>query len=419
MRLSTASGTVTAPPSKSHTHRAMVLGALTGSRFSLKNPLMSDDTKATLEALQRMGAEVDTHPNYLRLHLEELKAPTEPIDARNSGTTIRFLTGLASLLPATTTLTGDASLVRRPMGPLMDALTQLGASCVYIGQPGRPPLRIKGPIAKESADVKGDVSSQFISSLLIACTQKEGGTKLTVKGSITSRPYVDITLDMLDRFGAQVKESPSGFEIPGRQFLERESYAVPGDFSSAAFVLAAGAITGGRVAVRQLDEKSPQGDKAILELLERFGASVSQQPHTATVSGGTLKGIEVDVRAIPDLFPILAVVGAVSEGKTVLKGGENLRAKESNRIASTTQFLQDMGARILPKDDGCEIRGVPRLNGAKVDTQGDHRILMAATIAALVSTTETVIQDDESFKISYPGFVRDLHQLGCRVEVRK
>ncbi|MDH3365145.1 MAG: 3-phosphoshikimate 1-carboxyvinyltransferase [Thermoplasmata archaeon] len=419
MKSSTANGTVTAPPSKSYTHRAMILGALTRSRFSLKSPLMSDDTRATLEALQNMGAEVDIHPTYVQLRLEELTAPKEPIDARNSGTTMRLITGLASLLPATTTLTGDASLVRRPMGPLMDALTQLGASCSYIGQPGKPPLRITGPIAKEQAEVKGDVSSQFISSLLIACTQKQQDTRITVDGAITSRPYVDITLEMLDRFGAAVKESPSGFEIPGGQSLARESYAIPGDFSSAAFLLAAAAITGGRVAVRQLDEESPQGDKAILDLLARFGAPVSKTPHMATVGGGKLRGVEVDVAAIPDLFPILAVVGAVSEGKTILKGGKNLRAKESDRIASTTRFLQDMGARILPRDDGCEIIGVPRLKGAKIDTQGDHRILMAATVAALVSTTDTVIEDDESYKISYPGFIRDLHQLGCRVEVRK
>ena len=419
IRSSIASGTVTAPPSKSFTHRAMVLGALTRSRFSLKSPLMSDDTRATLEALQQMGAAVDVHPNYVRIHLEELKAPSEPVDARNSGTTIRLMTGLASLLPETTTLTGDASLTKRPMGPLMDALTQLGASCIYIGRPGRPPLRVNGPIDRPSAEVKGDVSSQFVSSLLVACTQKENDTDITVNGPITSRPYVDITLDMLERFGARVEETESGFQIPGRQSLKRESYAVPGDYSSAAFLLAAGAITGGKVAVRQLDEDSPQGDKAIVGLLEGFGAAVSREPHTATVGGGRLKGKTVDVRNIPDLFPILAVVGAVSEGKTVLEGGENLRLKESDRIESTTRFLQDMGASVLPKEDGCEIVGVPRLKGARVNTQGDHRILMAATIAALVSTTETVIEDDESYKISYPGFVRDLHQLGCRVEVRK
>jgi 3-phosphoshikimate 1-carboxyvinyltransferase len=419
VRSSTASGTVTAPPSKSYTHRAMVLGALTGSRFSLKSPLMSDDTKATLEALQCMGAEVDVQQAYVRIRLEELKPATATIDARNSGTTMRLLTGIASLLDSPTTLTGDSSLVRRPMGPLVDALTQLGASCMYIGQPGRPPLTIKGPITGDTAEVKGDVSSQFVSSLLISCTQKREGTRLEVSGRMTSRPYVDITLEMLDRFGGVATENASGFDIPGGQTLSRDTYAVPGDYSSAAFMLAAGTLTGGRVTVRQLDEQSPQGDRAIVDHLARFGATVSRTKHAVTASGGKLKGAKIDVRDTPDLFPVLAVIGSLSEGKTTITGGENLRAKESDRIMATTRFLQDMGARILPTDDGCEIIGVPRLNGARVETEGDHRILMAATVAALVSTTETVIQDDESYRISYPGFVRDLHQLGCRVEVRK
>ena len=207
--------------------------------------------------------------------------------------------------------------------------------------------------------------------------------------------------------------------MPGRQRLRRDDYTVPGDYSSAAFMLAAGAVTEGAVTVRQLDAETAQGDKAILEHLRRFGAEVSRTAHTATVSGGRLVGTEIDVGDTPDLFPVLAVVGAVAEGKTVLSGGVNLKAKESDRIATTTKFLQDMGARIRPKEDGCEIIGVPKLTGATVNTQGDHRILMAATVAGLVSGTETVIKDEESFKVSYPGFIRDLHQLGCRVEVRK
>lgn len=397
----------------------MVLGALTRSKFALKSPLISDDTKATLEALQSIGAEVDVQQSYVRMRMEELKPAVGTVDARNSGTTMRLMTGVASLLDSPTTLTGDSSLVKRPMGALVDALTQLGASCAYIGQPGRPPLTIKGPIYKDRAQVKGEVSSQFISSLLIACTQKREATTLEVGGRMSSRPYIDITLEMLERFGAVVTETPSGFEIPGGQSLSRDTYAVPGDYSSAAFLLAAGTITGGRVTVRQLDEQSPQGDKAIVGLLARFGGAVSRTKHSVTASGGKLTGAMIDVRDTPDLFPILAVVGSLSDGKTVITGGENLRAKESDRIACTTRFLQDMGARILPTDDGCEIMGVPKLTGARVDTEGDHRILMAATVAALVSTTETVIEDDESYRISYPGFVRDLHQLGCRVEVRK
>jgi 3-phosphoshikimate 1-carboxyvinyltransferase len=410
---------VTAPPSKSYTHRAMVLGALTRSRFTLKNPLLSDDTKATLEALAALGTEVDFRTGQVRLDCQEITSPRGVIDARNSGTTIRLMSGVASLLDSPVTLTGDSSLVKRPMAPLVDALRELGADCTYIGQHGRPPLRIRGPITGTKAEIDGGVSSQFISSLLIACTQKADGTELRMKGAITSRPYVDITLEMLEQFGARVEESPSGFMVPGGDRLRKETYTVPGDYSSAAFLLAAGAITGGAVTVRRLDAETAQGDRAILGHLGQFGARVSRTAHTVTVSGARLVGTEIDVGDTPDLFPVLAVVGAVSEGRTVLRGGVNLKEKESDRIATTTKFLQDMGARIRPKEDGCEIIGVQKLTGAEVDTHGDHRILMAATVAALVSGTETVINDEESFKVSYPGFVRDLHQLGCRVEVRK
>ncbi len=420
MRSSTARGTVTAPPSKSYTHRAMVLGALTKDRFTLKNPLLSDDTKATLEALSSIGTDVDVRPGgQIRLTCPELKAPRGVIDVRNSGTTIRLMSGIASLLDTPITLTGDASLIRRPMAPLVDALDQLGASCSYIGQSGSPPLRIKGPVTKAEAEIDGGVSSQFISSLLVTCTQKRSATKLRVKGRIASRPYVDITLKMLAQFGARIDEGPAGFDMQGSQKLQGDAYTIPGDYSSAAFMLAAGAVTDGTVTVRQLDAETAQGDEAILGHLRCFGAKVSRTAHTVTVSGGRLVGTDIDVGDTPDLFPVLAVVGAVAEGKTVLSGGVNLKAKESDRIVTTTKFLQDMGARIRPMEDGCEIIGVPKLEGAAVDTRGDHRILMAATVAAMVSGTETVIKDEESFKVSYPGFIRDLHQLGCRVEVRK
>lgn len=419
MRSSIAKGTVSAPPSKSYTHRAMVLGALTGSQFTLFNPLMSEDTKATLDALYALGTEFRSTSKGVHIHCEKLRHSPGVIDAHNSGTTIRLMAGIASLLPDTTTLTGDESLVRRPMGPLVDALTQLGARCTFLGSPGRPPLRIAGPITGPAAEISGDVSSQFVSSLLIACTQKSSDTEIAVRGQLRSRPYVDITLEMLKDFGAEVEESPKGFRVKGGQRLSRESYIVPGDYSSASFPLVAGAVTGGDVTVKGLDQTSPQGDKAIIDHLRAFGAKVSVTGGSVRVCGGRLRGTEIDVRHTPDLFPVLAVVGAVADGKTVLKGGESLRDKESDRIATTTAFLHDMGARIVPKDDGCEIVGVGKLHGARIQTHGDHRILMAAAVAALVSASETWIDDDDSYNVSYPGFLRDMHQLGCRLVVRR
>lgn len=410
---------MTAPPSKSYTHRAMVLGALTHSHFTLHNPLVADDTVATLDALHALGTEIRSSSSGMKIYCDELRPPHGVIDAKNSGTAARLIAGVASLLPSATTLTGDDSLIRRPMGPLVDALVQLGASCAYLGMHGNLPLTITGSIEKPSAEIVGDISSQFVSSLLIACTQKKGDTSIRIKGELRSRPYVDMTLGMLREFGAQVEETDNLFTIPGKQHLVRESYSVPGDYSSASFPLVAAAITGGKVTVRNLDMESPQGDKAIVEHLRSFGAEVTASPDSVRVSAGRLKGTEIDVRHTPDLFPILAVLGSVAQGRTVLKGGENLRTKESDRIATTTSFLHDMGADIAATKDGCKIVGVDRLHGATVQTLGDHRILMAAAVAGLVSTSNTNIDDDDSFKISYPGFIRDMHQLGCRLVVRK
>jgi 3-phosphoshikimate 1-carboxyvinyltransferase len=382
----------------------MVLGALTHSHFSLINPLMSEDTRATLDALYALGTEFRSNSKGILIHCDKFRRAPGVIDAKNSGTTIRLMAGIASLLPEETTLTGDESLARRPMGPLVEALSQLGARCQYLGNPGRPPLKITGPVTGNRAEISGDISSQFVSSLLIACSQKSGDTEIILKGQLRSRPYVDITLQMLREFGAEVEEKDPRFFVKGTQRLARETYTVPGDYSSASFPLVAAAITGGEVTVRGLDLDSPQGDKAILEHLHSFGARVSLGKDSAKVSGGELKGTEIDVRHTPDLFPVLAVLGSVASGRTVLKGGENLRAKESDRIA---------------RDDGCEVVGGDKLHGTTVQTEGDHRILMAAAIAGLVSSSEIRIDDNDSFNVSYPGFLRDMHQLGCRMELRK
>ena len=397
----------------------MVLGALTRVPFHLSNPLMSEDTKATLDALYALGTEFTSSAKGVRIHCEEFRRAFGTIDARNSGTTIRLIAGLSSLLPFKTVLTGDQSLIRRPMSPLVDALIQLGAKCEYLGKRGLPPISVQGPISKPRCEVAADVSSQFVSSLLIACSQKENDTSIRLMGEMRSRPYVDITIQMLKDFGAEVEEKEDVLKVRGGQKLEREEYTVPGDFSSASFPLAAAAIPGGEVTVRNLEMGSPQGDRAIVDHLSAFGASVTVFKDSVKVVGNALQGTEIDVRHTPDLFPILAVIGAVSEGKTVLRGGEHLRDKESNRIATTTAFLKSMGAKVTPTSDGCEIVGVDKLQGAAVETEGDHRILMAAAVAGLVASSDVRILDNDSFNVSYPGFLRDMHQLGCRMEVRK
>lgn len=417
MKPSVPKGTVSAPPSKSYTHRAMVLGALTHGQFSLRHPLSSEDTKATLDALYALGTEFRTTTDGLAIHCEKLRRAVGTIDAHNSGTTIRLISGVAALLPAKTILTGDESLVKRPMGPLVDALTQLGAKCQYLSAKGKPPLSIEGPMSGGNVDIAGDISSQFVSSLLIACTQKHGETHIKLKTPLRSGPYVDITLEMIREFGGEVEENRDGFHLRGEQVLSLESYTVPGDYSSAAFPLTAAAITGGSVTVRNLEPESTQGDRAIVKHLKSFGAKVTVGKDWVKAEGNHLHGTSVDVRHTPDLFPVLCVLGSVADGSTTVTGGENLREKESDRIASTTSFLKSMGADIVPTKDGCVITGTKKLHGASVKTQGDHRILMAAAVAALGASSETRIDDDSSFSVSYPGFIRDMHQLGCRMAV--
>ncbi len=419
IKSSVAKGSATAPPSKSYTHRALILGALTNSEFLLRNPLISDDTKATLDALYAFGTEFRSVSSGIAIHCEQLRKAAGVVDARNSGTTIRLMTGVASLLPFETTMTGDDSLVRRPMGPLVDALVELGAKADYLGKPGCPPLRVSGPITGGKTEIRADVSSQFVSSLLIATTQKKGETEILLKGSLRSKPYVGLTLELLKDFGASVDVRASSYHVRGEQILERETYTVPGDYSSAAFPLAAAAITGGDVTVKNLVRESPQGDRAMVDMLSSFGASITVKEDSVRVTAdpSNLEGCELDVRDTPDLFPIVAVIGAAARGRTVIGGGENLRQKESDRIHTTTSFLRRMGADIQATDDGCIINGGTRLHGADVETEGDHRIFMAAAVAGLAASSDTTIHDTESFRVSYPGFLRDMHQLGCRIKV--
>jgi 3-phosphoshikimate 1-carboxyvinyltransferase len=229
---------------------------------------------------------------------------------------------------------------------------------------------------------------------------------------------VEITMDMMSRFGAGCSESEGTFHVPGGQSYRAQDYVVPGDFSSAAFPLAAGALAG-KVTVINLDPKDRQGDRMFVDILRRFGASVVQNGGAVSVASAPLRGIEVDLADAPDLFPIVAVVATQAKGVTTIVNAEHVRYKESDRIASTVKFLADMGADIMEKKDGCVVHGPCSLKGAFVDPLADHRILMAASVAALVAEGVTTIGDGDCFRISYPGFVKDMTSLGASMETEK
>ncbi len=413
---SDVTGTIQSSPSKSYSHRVLVLGLLADGRSTLKNVLLSGDTVATYQAVQAFGARTSVKGDTVVMDGGRLCCPDKEIDAANSGTTIRIMMGIASLLPRQVILTGDESLRRRPMQPLIDALIELGVQCSSKEGNGRAPIIVKGPNRGKIAHIPGDISSQFISSLLLSAPRKETDTEIVLTTPLKSRPYVEITMGMMRHFGAEVEMTDDGFHVPGRQRYEPCAFRVPGDYSSAAFPLVAGALTGG-IVVAGLDPDDKQGDRAIVNILQEFGAGVKQGSTAVRAWPGELSGIEVDLADAPDLFPIVALLGTQANGTTTIGNAEHLRIKESDRIRATCEFLRAMGADIEEKKDGCVVHGPTALKGAKVDSLNDHRILMAAAIAGLIAEGPTTITHGDCFNVSYPKFLDDMRSLGAKMEL--
>ncbi len=417
VRQSEIRGTLPASPSKSYTHRAMMLALLGHGTSRLDNVLLGGDTLATLNAVRKLGGKVTFEGERCVIEGGDLTCPDDVINADNSGTTIRMVAGIASLLPCHTVLTGDESIRRRPMQPLISALRELGVECLSTRGNGLAPLIVRGPNTGRETHIPGDISSQFISSLLISSPLKQVDTDIHITTDLKSRPYVEITMDMMSRFGTVCSESDGTFHVDGGQSYRAQDYVVPGDFSSAAFPLAAGALAG-KATVTNLDPRDRQGDRSFVDILRRFGAIVVEREGTVTVASAPLRGTQIDLADAPDLFPIVAVVATQARGVTTILNAEHVRYKESDRIAATVKFLKDMGAEIEERQDGCLVRGSCPLRGARVDPMADHRILMAAAVAALVAEGETSIGDGDCFKISYPSFVRDMVSLGASMEAK-
>ena len=404
-------GTMTAPPSKSCTHRAIVLASLAKGTSKIEKALRSRDTLATMHAMEAFGASIKEDGETLVIRGGRLKSPINPIDCLNSGTTLRLCCGIASLLDNNITFTGDDSLKGRPMKPLLNAFTEMGVYCTSTSQG----IIIRGPNNGRWTHIRGDVSSQFISSLLISSALKPRDTDVVITSPLVSKPYVNITVNMMSQFGVKCAETKDGYRIMGGQSYRSRDYTVPGDYSSAAFALVAGAISG-KVTVTGLNPNDIQGDKAIIDFLREFGADIDVCGDAVTVKKSELKGINADVGGCPDLFPILAVLGTQAEGETVLYNAAHLKHKESDRIASVVAFLKNMGANIEERDDGCIIKGKNSLTGCVVNPNGDHRILMAAVVPATVASGKTIITDGGCYDVSYPAFIRDFKSLGVDLE---
>lgn len=406
-------GKVSPPPSKSHTHRAFFLASMADGTSRVSNALMSADTKATLKACMAMGAEVATDGQDRVITGGRLHTPGH-VDAENSGTTMRIFAGICSMFDGETTIDGDESLRKRPMGPLLKALEANGAVCTSSN--GLPPVTVRGPNHGGKVSIDGGVSSQFITSLLMVSPMLENDSEVTVEGSMVSAPYLDVTAHMMRLFGADVTRDDNKFRIRGGTGYRPHDYMVPADFSSAAFPLVAGAL-GGEVTVTGMDMDDPQGDKAIVDILRSAGADVTCRGTEITVRKSRIRGCEVDMGDVPDLFPITAVLLCTAEGDSRLYGAPQLKFKESNRIETVVNMINAIGGDAEATDDGCIIHGKPRLAGGAIVHRGDHRIMMSAAVASIVCDGPVTMDDVECCAVSYPGFPEEMESIGMREEV--
>jgi len=414
-------GAVRAPPSKSYTHRAIVAALLSDGASAIMRPSRSDDCLTTIEAVRAYGARVEERGDGLIVEgAPSLLTPDDVVDCRGSASTIRFMTPVAAHASGISVLTGNASLRRRPMGPLLDSLRGLGVQCYSTRGDGRPPVVVfGGGLRGGRAEIPGDVSSQFISGLIFAGGRAKEGIEVSVRGPLESSPYVRMTIEVVSAHGALVEASEDLRRIGVRPSSYRaKDHIVPGDYSAASFLLAAAAITGGRARVENLRRHSNQGDEGILDVLRSMGARVEVADGSVEVEGGPLKAMDIDVADMPDVLPICAVLGCYARGATSITRARRVRIKESDRLATTRLELSKMGARVEELEDGLIVHGPAKLRGAVVDPHDDHRIAMACAIAALGAEGETRIQDADCVRKSYPNFFNDLSELGAEIDVR-
>lgn len=411
-------GEVLVPASKSHTMRALVIATLAEGVSEIANPLDSLDTRACVDACRALGAEIATDEAWKVTGTGgEVQAPRNAIDVANSGTTLRFVMSAAALADGATVLTGDASIRARPAGPLLEALTNLGAEAISTRSNGCAPFVIRGPMKGGKTSLRA-TSSQFLSSLLICCPLAPDATEIHVT-ELNEAPYARMTLDWLSRRGIQCEQDDlKQFKIPGGQRYQAFNRQIPGGFSSATFFLAAAAATDSDLTLLGLDMDDAQGDKEVVRMLEAMGATVAVEPNGIRIRRGALEGVEFDLNATPDALPAMAVVASLAEGETRLVNVPQARLKETDRIAVMAAELAKMGAEIEELEDGLVIRG-GKLKGGRVGGHDDHRVVMALAVAGLAADGETVIDTAESAAVTFPNFVELMTSLGAKMHTEK
>lgn len=386
-------GEVLIPPSKSTAHRALVCSFLAGGG-TVEPIIDSNDMRAMKQVIAA------------------LKNGDDTADCIESGNTLRFMIPVAAALGRSVTFIGSGRLPQRPIGDYLRLLPEHNVKCTSDGS---LPLKIEGQLTSGVFEIAGNISSQYITGLLLALPILDGDSEIVLTSELQSKPYVDMTIKVMSDYGVSVKETDRGYYVKGNQQYIKRDYTVESDWSQAAFFLAAGAINGD-VTLRGLDMNSAQGDKEIVNILRRFGADIEIGIDYIRTRKSELKGIEIDVTDIPDTVPALAVTACFAKGTTVIKGGERLRLKESDRIESVVTNLKRLNIDVIEKNDGMIITG-GAVKGAELLGFNDHRIPMAFSIAALMAEGKTVITDAQSINKTYPSFFEDYNSIGGKANV--
>ena len=410
------SGEVNCPSNKSYTHRGIFLASLAGNNSKVENVLLSADTKATIEACRKFGAIIEVDNSTLVVK-ESIKIGTKvpEINTENSGTTIRIAIGIASLFSEKITLTGDSSIQKRPMQPLLDALSSIGAKC--SSKDGKPPVTIEGSVSGGEIKIPGNLSSQFISSLLISAPLTQKGINLSIEGDLVSKPYLDATIATMRKFGVTVQTLiPYKKYNISPQIYKNTTFTVPIDFSSLALLLSFTVLNGNNVIIKGSMGNLPQGDEAFIDFLEQLGVSVIISNDEIKVkSPDKLKGGVFDLRNSPDLLPPLAILSLISSEPIEIVNVKHARLKETDRIAILSRELPKIGINVEEKEDGLILESSGNLRSAELNSENDHRLFMAFCIAGTY-IGDCVVTDSKSVEVSYPSFIQEMNRLGAKIQ---
>ena len=415
IKTSKITGKIICPPNKSYTHRAIFLAALSDGKSIVKNILNSSDIKATISACNAFGVEVHEDNDIITIrNTIGSTVQGSMIDAQNSGTTIRIAIAIAGLCGGNTMLTGDNSLKKRPMQPILDSLQTLGVSSESDG--GLPPITIKGKIKGNEVNIDGKISSQFISALLIIAPRLENGLIINIQGELVSKPYIDLTIAIMKEFGVIVNsEIPYKKYVVKHQIYKPTTFTVPSDFSNLALLLASNVLLGDGLEIEISLGNLPQGDEAIIDILEELGVTVTLNGNIITTkSPKMLTGGRFDLSNTPDLLPALAILSLKSSEPIEIFNVKHARYKETDRIAIISRELKKIGIVVEEHEDGMTLTSNENLSSGELNSENDHRLFMAFSIAAMY-IGDCTVTDPDSVQISYPNFISDMKNVGAQI----